>query len=150
MFTMAGLTPDYIDPMLQHLSPSTTSSGPHSPLILPQDFSNLTMDSSPLCDLTMDSSPLCDPAAFDLHMEMQLQQEYAQFAWNAPDPAPQQPWLLADSDFDITAIPPIHLDVSKCVDPMSIMQIQQIDYPVPVPESQSESSEHPVFDHPFV
>ncbi|KAG6874763.1 hypothetical protein C0992_006647 [Termitomyces sp. T32_za158] len=65
---------------------------------------------------------------FDLdlgvQMEMQLQHEFAQFNWEPPVAAPPPPvaaeWdtyielLLGTNDFDVTAIPPIELNVSKC------------------------------------
>ncbi|KAG5735554.1 Repressor ROX1 [Termitomyces sp. T112] len=146
MFSMAGLQPtrdslhpldvSHIDPMLlppHHiLSPSSSiSSGPSSPhmdpqtphsTMLPQDFSQLSMDPS------SSSSPSSSPSSsscpnFDLQMEMQLQQEYAQFSWaTTTDSWPtHSELLLASTDFDLSAIPPIELDVSKCVEPMALL-----------------------------
>lgn len=86
MFSMAGLAPATESlhiPDALHLSPD--SSAPSSPT-----------------------------TALDyLHIDMQLQQEFAQLAW---DPTAWDP-LLATNDFDIAAIPPVQLDLPKCDDP---------------------------------
>ncbi|KAG6872474.1 hypothetical protein C0995_009473 [Termitomyces sp. Mi166 len=147
MFSMAGLPTrrdslhplDVSDSMLlpsaHILSPSSSlspgSSNPSSPTmdpltpqhsaLLAQDFSHLST-AEPIALAFQDSHPDID---IDLQMEMQLQQEYAQYSWT-PDTCAWQnasELLIGSNDFDIAAIPPVELDVSKCLVPGSEMEM---------------------------
>ncbi|KAG6844502.1 hypothetical protein H0H87_006388 [Tephrocybe sp. NHM501043] len=135
MFSMAGLettreslhpldvSPAMLLPAHQIVSPAssvgTSSSGPSSPYdgpytphtgVLPHGFSQSGDESYP--------EPSQDE--IDLQMEMQLQQEYAQFSWQTAD-AWQGHSELLGNDFDLNAIPPIELGRSKCLDSMQVL-----------------------------
>ncbi|KAG6887331.1 hypothetical protein C0992_012840 [Termitomyces sp. T32_za158] len=94
-------------------------------------------------------------------MEMQLQHEFAQFNWESPvaAPPPVPPaaeWdkhtelLLGADGFDITAIPAVELDVSKCA-PLDFTQHEYLSSSSSSSSSSPASSLDPVdfipFDH---
>ncbi|KAF5378865.1 hypothetical protein D9615_006920 [Tricholomella constricta] len=105
--------------------PSTPNSGPFTPssAVLSQSFSRLT---------TSNELPQPEPssqAEIDLQMEMQLQQEYAQYSWETNQlwPNSNSDLLLGD-DFDLSAIPPIELGVSKYQEPMHLGNGMDMNY----------------------
>ncbi|KAG6907619.1 hypothetical protein DXG01_008196 [Tephrocybe rancida] len=161
MFSMAGLqTRESLhpldissEPMLlpshQIVSPSssvgTNSSGPSSPYSGPLTPQSAMLPHhhgfSPLSN--EDSLP--EPgsqADIDLQIEMQLQQEYAQFSWATADSWQNNSELLLGNDFDLNAIPPIELGVAKCSEPMQ-MHNNKMEYGSQTQCSQEYSSMEP-------
>ncbi|KAG6823979.1 hypothetical protein H0H93_002721 [Arthromyces matolae] len=121
---MAGMQPrdslhplDVSESMLlpahQIVSPSSSissmPSSPHTGPLTPR--SAILSQGYPLHPTnTLDDSSDSSQEDLDLQMEMQLQQEYAQFSWTNATNSWQSPSeLLLGNDFELSAIPPIEL-----------------------------------------
>ncbi|CAA7261246.1 unnamed protein product [Cyclocybe aegerita] len=106
--------------------PSSPSSGPYTPT-----SALLSSSSSSSWHHGHHMDAACDPtsleaqaqAEMDLQMEMQVQQEFAAFSWGGGPNAlwgTGEPAVLMGDDFDINAIPPIELPLTKYTENLAL------------------------------
>ncbi|KAG6827398.1 hypothetical protein H0H92_011949 [Tricholoma furcatifolium] len=156
MFSMAGFRPGELHPL--DVSPDTLLPPPHQhQIISPSSATSSSGPPSPYSDTLTPLSAYTQlsptehgsPVDLDLQMEMQLQQEYAQFNWSSNNDS----WhgesdLLVGDDFDLNAIPPIELGMPKPVD--IPMLADGMEYASQSQSPQDYSLMDPIHFEPFI